>query len=731
MADYIYLLETRLTPAQQRAIATIRTVARDQDYTVFLTGGAVRDMTGGGSIRDLDLTVQGNALALKEALQAAGAMLYGEEPAAQRLFLVLPGGVRAEVSSAMAVTFPKPGKPEYQPASLTDDLRSRDFTANAMAISLNEGSYGLLMDPLNGVADIENRELRLVSNYGFIEDPSRLIRAARFRSRLGWQFEERTGQRYDAAKEEEYIEALSAWNRGYELEELFHEEDPVRIMRALEAEGWLSLLSPALSPVKANTAALNDVAERQGQLQIQGLFAQSAALTFPLVTAKASADEVATLKAQFVRPGFVEEIDTLETKTREFATRFGGKEAAVPSAAWRMLREAEPNLVLSLAHSSKTSSLQGRLKTFLNDSPNARQRIPYVLMQEMRITPDLPDYDDLVEKLFFELMDNKLSTPEEMKAYLEPYSPPAPPPPVNLRRARAKKEARPSRAKGKKAVDQDDLPPTVAGEEEAEGVEMGLMEPGTLTGPDRGPEPSPREPLAGKEAPEPGQVVGPVEPEPLVRVPDAVPATKKGKALPTQVSKPVTVTAPPVVADPPAKPSSQGKPTSEPLATREAVSKAGGTEVRTAMAASASAPPAAGKATAKKAVEKPVTGKPVVAASAKQASVKAVVVAAKGKPTPTEKSARVVPSKAVPAKEEAPVRPAVKVPAKTTVTQKAAVKPPVKVAAKAPAAAKAPVVAKNPAVPAKPVASKAPARPAVKAAAKAVAKSAAKKATRR
>ena len=500
MADYIYLLETRLSHAQQEAIGVLRTIARDHEMTVFLTGGAVRDLTGGGSIRDLDLTLQGEAFKLKKTLTDAGVEISGENAPAQQLFLVFRGGVRVELSSAMSVTYPKPGEPKFEIGSLTDDLRRRDFTANAMAVSLNEGSYGLLMDPLNGVADIENRELRLVSNYGFIEDPSRLIRAARLSSRLGWQMEERTRQRYDTAKEENYISALSTWSRGYELEEVFHEEDPVRILRALEAEGWMQHLFPALSSGKANMAALSELAERQGQLQVQGVLAQSAAIAFPLITAKLSTQEVASLKAMFPRPGFVREVESLDVRTREFGSTFASKEASTPSSAWKMLHQTEPNLVLSLAFSSKTGNVQNRLKTFLNESPTARQKIPYALMQEMRISPDLPGYADLLDKVFFELMDGKLSTTEEMKAFLEPYSPPAPPPPVSLRRARAKKEARPSRAKTKKA---ETAALTVAEEEEAVGVEEGIMEPGTLTGSDRGPEPTQHVPLVGKVAPEP------------------------------------------------------------------------------------------------------------------------------------------------------------------------------------------------------------------------------------
>src|SRR5579875_3995222 len=282
MADYIYLLQTRLTRAQQAALEAVREVARAHNLTVFLVGGAVRDLTSGAQVRDLDVAVQGNALDLQKDLEEKGATVLGAYPVMRTLHLFFPGGVRLGVESTLSVTYPQPGKPVTEPANILDDLRRRDFTANAIAVSLNEGSYGLLMDPLNGVADIENRELRLVSNYGFIEDPVRMIRAVRLMARLGWQMDERTHARYETGKQEGYISAMSSWQRGYETEEIFHEEDPLRIIKRLEAEGWMKHLFPALTSSKANHAELERLRDVQGQLQMQGIYPDVAAANFPL-----------------------------------------------------------------------------------------------------------------------------------------------------------------------------------------------------------------------------------------------------------------------------------------------------------------------------------------------------------------------------------------------------------------------------------------------------------------
>jgi tRNA nucleotidyltransferase (CCA-adding enzyme) len=453
MADYIYLLQTRLTPAQQTALQHVIDAARLRGMTVFLVGGAVRDLTNGTSVRDLDVAVQGQASKIKKDLQKGGGTLIGEDEPAHNIHFNFPGGVRLEVGSTLSVTYPKPGKPVYKSANILDDLRRRDFTANAMAVSLNDGSYGLLMDPLNGVADIENRELRLVSNYGFIEDPVRMIRSQRLAARLGWHLEDKTEQRYQTGKAEGYISALSPGARGYELEEIFHEEDPLRVLRRLEHEGWAKVLYPALTAAKANENELNKLRDLAGQLEMMGIHPDPSPAYFPLLTAKLPSKDISAIKKLFARPGFAAQIAALESQTKAFSTQFMGKAAAAPSAAWKMLYSAVPEPILWLAHTGKGAPIQNKFKAFFNEWSQARNKIPYQLMQEMRITPDLPVYNELLEKLFFAIMDGKLETPEAARAFLEPYSPPAPPPPVNLRRRAVKREAKVPKSRAKKVVE--------------------------------------------------------------------------------------------------------------------------------------------------------------------------------------------------------------------------------------------------------------------------------------
>lgn len=441
MPDYIYLLENRLTRDQQAALQQIVEAARNLGFTVFLVGGAVRDLTSGASVRDLDVAVQGNALKLKKPLLKSGAALWGEHEPSHTLHLHFPVGVRVEISSTRSEEFPKPGKPLYSWDDIHADLRRRDFTANAMALSLNEHSYGLLMDPLNGVADIETRQLRLVSNYGFLEDPIRLVRATRLTARTGWEMEERSKARYLNAKEEGSISAISSYQKGYELEEIAHEEDGLRVLTALEGEGWMQHLFPSWTSSKADARGLEEMHQLRAQLEQQGVTPDTSAVSMRLLTAKLPAKDLVALKKMMVRPGFVEEWSQLDDIAKGFAKEITGKPAATPSVAWKLFTAADPQAVLWTGLTSKSSAIQAQFRNFTAVWPEARQKVPPALMLEMRITPDLAGYDAMLQQAFLAAIDGKLETEDQMRAFLEPYSPPAPPPPVTVRRSRGSRKS--------------------------------------------------------------------------------------------------------------------------------------------------------------------------------------------------------------------------------------------------------------------------------------------------
>ena len=276
MADYIYTMEIRLTPDQQRGVTLVTDIARAAGMNIYLAGGAVRDIISGFNIRDLDFTVQGNPIKLQKELERAGSTIASVDDDPKALYLTLPGNVRAEISMARIERYEKTGKPPViSPATMIEDFRRRDLTINAMALSLNEGSRGLLMDPFNGMADIEAKVVRVLHNYAFVEDPSRLIRAARFSARFHWPLEERTQARYESAKENNYIEYITTHAIGHELGQVAYEDDPLHVLKSLEKENWLKILSAHWTSAKVDTVGLATLLKTRQQMNELGYTAGS------------------------------------------------------------------------------------------------------------------------------------------------------------------------------------------------------------------------------------------------------------------------------------------------------------------------------------------------------------------------------------------------------------------------------------------------------------------------
>jgi tRNA nucleotidyltransferase (CCA-adding enzyme) len=472
MADYIYTMELRLTPDQLKGVNLIQEVARAAGLNLYLTGGAIRDIISGFAIRDLDFTIQGNPLKLQKDLEKAGARITAVEEDIRTLFVSLPGNARAEISMARTEQREKTGKPPIvAPATIHEDLRRRDFTVNAMALSLNEGSRGLLLDPFNGVADIEAKLIRILQNYSFLEDPSRLIRATRFSARFHWPLEERTQARYDAAKEGKYIEYILKSSIGHEIAALAHEDDPLFVVKMLEKEGWLEVLHPRWTSAKADAEGMSELMKTRQHMVDLGYAPDAGPAVMYFLTARMPEKDISDIQKMIPRKDLVEAWRDIEDHAKQLAKRLMGKEAATPSRTWELLTNARPEMVLFLAVTAKQQSVDQKIKNYLTKWRQIQQKIPLPEMTELLITPQLPEYPKIAHDVFMLLLDGKLRSRTEILKYLKPFAPPPPPPPPAPRRGRAAKAAAETAAaqaagkagaKGKKGAVAGNAAPTKA-----------------------------------------------------------------------------------------------------------------------------------------------------------------------------------------------------------------------------------------------------------------------------
>src|SRR5256886_2368900 len=236
MPDYMYMLESRLSAEQRAALVRMQELAVETTTNVYLTGGAVRDLISGMPIRDLDFTVEGNPSRFARELEKGGARVVDEDEKIRHVQMVFSGNVDGSIEAAREEIYARPGvRPEMRWSTIMEDLRRRDFSVNAIALSLNAASRGLLLDPTNGLADLESREVRALSIHSFTNQPVRLLRAVRFSARLDFKIESRTEEWFRLAVERGLHQNIAPDDVGAEVKQLGAEQKPVAILKAWEA----------------------------------------------------------------------------------------------------------------------------------------------------------------------------------------------------------------------------------------------------------------------------------------------------------------------------------------------------------------------------------------------------------------------------------------------------------------------------------------------------------------
>src|SRR4051812_38115951 len=194
---------------------------------LWLVGGAVRDLELGAPVRDLDLAVEGEALPVAQALGEVIAE-HGRFGTAE---VVAPDGGRVNLVRTRAEDYPRPrALPEVRPAGIDEDLARRDFTLNAIAIRLPDGELRAVDHALE---DLAARRLRVLHEHSFQDDPTRLLRLARYATRLGLAIEGHTAALANKAT----LRTISGDRVGNEVRLALAEPDPIAALEAARQFG--------------------------------------------------------------------------------------------------------------------------------------------------------------------------------------------------------------------------------------------------------------------------------------------------------------------------------------------------------------------------------------------------------------------------------------------------------------------------------------------------------------
>ena len=245
MPNIAPILDDQLNPAQARILKRAGRISSQNGVALYLVGGTVRDAMLGHRAIDLDLSVVSDDPAFASVLADGldGEVVASSHFGTSKLKI---GDIVIDLAMARSETYAYPGAlPSVSPASIDEDLARRDFSINAMAVSLSPDTWGDLLDPFDGRGDLQRRLIRVLHPGSFVDDATRILRAVRYAGRLGFQLEPDTAQliRQDMS----YLNTIKGDRVRHEIERISNEERVESIFKLAQDIGALRAIHPALN----------------------------------------------------------------------------------------------------------------------------------------------------------------------------------------------------------------------------------------------------------------------------------------------------------------------------------------------------------------------------------------------------------------------------------------------------------------------------------------------------
>jgi len=415
---------------------------------VYLTGGTVRDLITGASLRDLDFTVEGNPSKIARELEKGGARVLHEDEKLRHIEILFAGDCEGSVSGARDDHYVRPGtRPEIRWSTIMEDLRRRDFSLNAIAISLNPASRGLLLDPTNGLSDIERGEVRALTIHSFTNQPVRLLRVLRYAARMGFKLEQRTQEWFDLAVERDLHHSITPEDAGAELHGLAREENPAGTLKAWEEHDLMEIVHPLLAKKKPDYEAIHRLSKIRDDLMMAGLRPRLAAPMLLAILGRLKEREQASLLGKLgFRSAEVDQVESFAENAEAVGKELAGKKLNAAIDAYKFLEKVPVEKLAYLLAESRNSTALSKIRAYLNKWRPLRSGIPVVREELARIgMPEGPKFDSVVEQAFALQLNGKGKTPEEREKILRKLS--------GIKEAPKPKEAKSKEKKSAKAAE--------------------------------------------------------------------------------------------------------------------------------------------------------------------------------------------------------------------------------------------------------------------------------------
>jgi len=241
--QFLFGVESLLPPKAGQILREIGMFAEERNVRAHVVGGFVRDILLGRPNLDIDVVIEGDGV----DFALAAAKRFGVRVKIHRRFgtaiLIMSRTLHIDVTSARTEYYTRPGAlPTVERSSLRQDLFRRDFSINAMAVCINPECFGQIADPFGGLKDLERQSLRALHTLSFIEDPTRILRAARFEKKFGFRLDPTSEESAQRAVVMNLLKEVSGARIREEMLDIIDEESPSAVFERLLELGALGVL---------------------------------------------------------------------------------------------------------------------------------------------------------------------------------------------------------------------------------------------------------------------------------------------------------------------------------------------------------------------------------------------------------------------------------------------------------------------------------------------------------